>query len=379
MTPHLHAPLVIRRGKLLCFRILDIGDEVLLDAAEKCLLGPGADARRLKLSRAASQALSFKAAPLEVALGVWPMPVLPGGGSVATTVFGRIFDHGNVAIRFELEVPPGTTLEALTPLCDDLYESELLSVEARKHSDALVTRLGSCVVRPHAWADVETYTVIFVEELEGQPPAAQVLSDDAVLKLLLGERSKKPLSENQRTDMRRHVFSYLEDDLVVIDWDSAFVLEPSGSRDVPDVLELACGQLQGLRFYDQVMDLELQRIYDAVEKTGLRSGFSVFTSRYDRLARDAQERWLDMTEVVERVENSIKVVGDFYLARVYRGALERCRVPEWQKAVYRKQALIAQVYDLLRGQADTRRSTALELAIVFLIVLEIVMALVRPH
>jgi hypothetical protein len=272
-------------------------------------------------------------------------------------------------------IPPGTRLTDLVSLCDDLYESEVLSAEARKDAVTLVGRLGASVVKPHTWADVETYAVIFVEELEGHPSAATVLETDEVPKLLLGEKSPRPLGPSQRAEMLRHAYSYLDDDLALIDWDSAFVLEPSGSRDVPDVLEMCAGQLQGTRYYDQLMDRELSRIYDDVDEAG-RTGFvRLLWSPYDRVAREVHERWLDMTEVTERVETSVKIVGDFYLARVYRGALDRFRVPEWQKAVYRKQALIAQVYALLKGQIDTRRSMLLELTIVLLIVFEILMAM----
>jgi hypothetical protein len=370
--------LVVRRGRILVFRIVDIGDEVLLDEAERSI-SRGEDARRLKLSRAGSLALVFKSPPLDVALGTRPLPLLPGGGPAEVAVAARLFDYGNISVRFEVPVAPGTPLEDLVPLCDDLYESELLSEEARRDAAVLVARLGKTVIKPHAWSDVETYAVIFVEELDGHPTAAQVLETDVVPKLLLGERSDRPLAPGQRAEMLRHAYSYLDDDLVLIDWDSAFVLEPSGSRDVPDVLELGCGQLQGTRYYDQLMDEELATIYDRVELAGKGTMSQLIWSPYDRVAREVHERWLDVTEVTERVETSIKVVGDFYLARVYRGALERLRVPEWQKAVYRKQALIAQVYALLKGQIDTRRSMLLELTIVLLIVFELLVAMANGH
>jgi hypothetical protein len=368
--------LVVRRGRILCYRVLDIGDEVRLDDAERIISKGDEDARRLKLSRAGSLALVFKSPPLDVALGSRTLPVAPGGGLLELSVSARVFEYGNVSVRFELVIPPGTRLTDLTPLCDDLYESEVLSEEARKDSVTLVQRLGASVIKPHTWADVETYAVIFVEELEGHPPAAEVLEGDDVPKLLLGEKSARALAPSQRAEMLRHAYSYLDDDLVLIDWDSAFVLEPSGSRDVPDVLEMGAGQLQGTRYYDQLMDRELARIYDDVEEAGRAGLGRLLWSPYDRVAREVHERWLDMTEVTERVETSIKIVGDFYLARVYRGALDRFRVPEWQKAVYRKQALIAQVYALLKGQIDTRRSMLLELTIVLLIVFEILMALI---
>lgn len=367
------AGLVVTRGRILCLRILDIGDEVLLDLAERTMARAD-DAKRLKLSRAASMALVFKSPPLDVSLGIRPLALAPGGGTIEVSVSARVFDHGNVSVRFEVPIAPGTLLSDLVPLCDDLYESELLSEEARRDAVALVARLGASVLKPHAWADVETYAVIYIEELDGHPTARRVLETDEVPKLLLGERSQRPLADGQKAEMLRHAYSYLDDDLVLIDWDSAFVLEPSGSRDVTDVLELGCGQLQGMRYYDQLMDAELSRIYDDVERAGRQGAVQLLWSPYDRVAREVHERWLDMTEVTERVEASIKVVGDFYMARVYRGALERFRVPEWQRAVYRKQQLIAQVYALLKGQIDVRRSMLLELTIVLLIVFEIVMA-----
>ncbi|MCO5165807.1 MAG: hypothetical protein M9894_05505 [Planctomycetes bacterium] len=366
--------LVVRRGRILCFRLLDIGDEVLLDAAERTM-ARAEDAKRLKLSRAASMALVFKSPPLDVSLGTRQLPLLPDGGAADVAVSARVFDHGNVSFRFELAIAPGTPLGDLVPLCDELYESELLSEEARRDAVALVARLGTNVVRPHTWADVETYTVIFVEELDGRPTAKEVLAQDVLPKLLLGERSVRPISDGVRGEMLRHAYSYLDDDLVLIDWDSAFVLEPSGSRDVPDVLELGCGQLQGMRYYDQLMDTELGHIYDDVERANRAGTIQLLWSPYDRVARAVHERWLDMTEVTERIEASIKIVGDFYLARVYRGALERFRVPEWQRAVYRKQQLVAQVYALLKGQIDTRRAMLLELTIVLLIALDIVIVL----
>ena len=36
---------------------------------------------------------------------------------------------------------------------------------------------------------------------------------------------------------------------------------------------------------------------------------------------------VDMSEMVERVENAVKIVGDFYLARLYQAALRRFRLP----------------------------------------------------
>jgi hypothetical protein len=77
---------------------------------------------------------------------------------------------------------------------------------------------------------------------------------------------------------------------------------------------------------------------------------------------------------VARVENAVRVVGDLYLARVYRGALERLRVDEWKGGVLRHQGVAASVAALLHDEAHSALGHVLEATIVLLIVLEIVLA-----
>ena len=64
-----------------------------------------------------------------------------------------------------------------------------------------------------------------------------------------GDRGAE-LSVAERQDVTQRHFSYGEDDLVVVDWNAAFVYEPSGSRDIPDILEIANAQLLEFRYYD---------------------------------------------------------------------------------------------------------------------------------
>ncbi|HYO52416.1 MAG TPA: hypothetical protein VEU50_06495, partial [Archangium sp.] len=75
--------------------------------------------------------------------------------------------------------------------------------------------------------------------------------------------------------------------------------------------------------------------------------------------------------------NSLKIIGDFYLAKVYEASVKRMRIPAWQASVTRKQQLLAQTYGLLKGEVDTDRSLTLELTIVLLIVLEILFAFLQ--
>jgi len=84
----------------------------------------------------------------------------------------------------------------------------------------------------------------------------------------------------------------------------------------------------------------------------------------------------DSTELVERVENALKLTGDVYLARVYSAALGMFHVREWRQGIDRKLAIIRDTYEMLNAESQAARSEALEIIIVILIVIEIVIAFV---
>jgi len=51
------------------------------------------------------------------------------------------------------------------------------------------------------------------------------------------------------------------------------------------------------------------------------------------------------------------------------------RIPVWQASVTRKQQMLANVYQLLKGEVDTDRAFTLEFTIAILIVSELLLAI----
>jgi len=184
-----------------------------------------------------------------------------------------------------------------------------------------------------------------------------------------------PLAAGGPHQRRRNAYSYLQDDLAVVDWNSAFLLEPSGVNDIPDLLEFATAHLLELRYHDALLDRELHAIYDEIDAA--RGPPSVFTRRYGRVQRRTAALLVELSEVIERLENAVKIVGDFYLARLYQSGVRRFRLPAWQESVLRKQRLLAGVNDLMKAAADRRRGELLELTVVLLILWEVLYALLR--
>lgn len=363
------APLVLEKAHVLCYRTFDIAAELDLERARQVLT---ADARRLKLSRENSQYLLLPNPPLAFELGRRVLALRQG--PVTVDVTARLFDHGAASIILRVPVNPGTGFEALTVLADELYDSVALEALALELVESVRQMIAPAAQRPHLWEQNESYTVLFVERIQGTPSAEELLAQADLARLLLGEVGSRSLSARERESVLHSRFSYTVDDLVVVDWNSAFVYEPSGSNDIPDLLEVANAQLLEFRYYDDLLDSHIGRIHDRVQ--GRRRGWAnLLRSPYRDLARETLSTLVDLNEFIERVENSLKIIGDFYLSKVYEAAVRRMRIPSWQASVTRKQQLLAQTYGLLRGEVDTDRSLTLELTIVLLIILEVLFAI----
>lgn len=370
---------VIIRGSILAYRVYDAGATIALDVAETLV----PTAKRLALEGPLVEGLVIAVRPLEMMLPDGVLFSTPATtiartagvegrmkGPLRARVSARIFDFGAVSILHEIPIEPGTSFEELTALCAALYDSPELDARGAQLRSEIVAQLGPSIEKAHEWKEAETYTIVFVEELSGSVDA--LTQSESIAKLLLGELSHRPLSAATRADVLRNAFSYLADDLVLIDWNSALVVEPSGSRVVPHVLELATSQLLEFRYYDGLLDRELARVYDDVGKAP-----RILRSPFRTLTRAALRRYMDLTEFTERVDNAIKSVGDFYLARVYLAAIKRFRVPEWRDSVEAKLGLVGRAYELLKGEVEVSRAQLLELTIVILILVELVAAFQR--
>jgi hypothetical protein len=361
------------RAEVLCYRIFEVGEAIDLERARQLL---SHESTRLQLTREGSEFIQLANPPLSVEFGACRLQLRAGPREAKRAV--RIFDHGALSVRLELQLDPGTTLEELIPFADELYDSPVLEEAAAVVMRDLRQLIGPAIEDPHLWDKNESYTVIHPRVIEGRPLAKQVLADPLLPRLLLGETKNVELSENERRDVLSHAFSYTMHDLSVIDWNAAFVYEPDEpSGDVPHLLEIANAQLLEFRYYDDFLDRELTRVYDAAGRR--RPG--ILRSPYKRLLRDLSLTLIELSEFVERVENSLRIVGDTYLAKVYEGAVQQLRIEQWQAQVTRKQGVLNHTYELLRSETDTNRTLTLEIAVVLLIVIEVLVAVLGlvPH
>ncbi|HYZ32498.1 MAG TPA: hypothetical protein VE684_09485 [Crenalkalicoccus sp.] len=364
--PRVHA------GQVIALRLYDIAYAVDLKRAEAlwAARGPRSGGRR-GLTGTPPKAMAFGEPPLGLPLG--PLPLDLDGARVAAEVTARLYDFGVVALAITVPVA-----DLLWPDFVALTNRLAVALGPGGPWPDLLQRVqvgvAEALEKPTGAPVEEDYLIAVVNRLEEPLSAEALLARLDLVPLLSGET--RPLSEGARAELLRQRFSYYPDDLVVLTWDRAFIYEPRQDTDVIDVLEVANAQLLEMRFYDELLDDELPRIYDLVEQA--RRGANLFAARrYARLARRLYGLVAEVTELTERADNALQVTEDVYLARVYAAAMALFRVPVVSAAVERKLAIIRDTYGALYEEASGSRAELLEIAVLLLIALEVVLSVLR--
>lgn len=366
---------VVVQGGAHAYRLLDVGYSISLDRALNLLATSAPE--RVRPARGEAAALQIANPPVSVILGGERVSIR--GMPYDAEVSARIFDFGVVSLRVRIAAAGGRDWEAFVAFGNAVDGDPAIPELLEHHAQLLYQRISPAIVRPNIAPVREEYVVFRLHDARGSddtPLTAEALLQLVdVAPLLLNER--RALSAGARAELLQHRFSYYTDDLALLTWDNALVLERSAvDTDVEFILEFANAQLLELRYYDAVLDGELPKLYDRIEATR-GSSLRFFTRRYSHLLGEMQRLFADTTELVERAENSFKVTDDVYLARIYQAALEIFRGRAWRAGVDRKLTLVRETYEMLNGEAQAARAEGLEWAIVLLIMAEIGMAMVR--
>ena len=366
---------VVRSGEIVAQRLFDIAYAIDLPRAERLwaehLGGVGS---RTRLAKAPAKAVAFGVPPL--LLVIEPLTIEIESRPVTVQSSARLYDFGVIVLSVRIPV-----VDAPWAAFSEQFNRTDRAVGVDSPSTLwsnLLTRVravvGPAFERPSDALPQEDYLLAIVHTIEPAMDAATLRKSVDLVGLLSGET--RPLSDGAQHDLLQRSFSYFADDLVVLTWDRAFIHEPRGDSDVADVIEVANAQLVEFRYYDELLDRELPRMYDGVEAARRTSSF-LASRRFAHLARNLYRLVAEVTELTEKVDNALQVTEDVYLARVYAAALDLFRVPRLSAAVDRKLSIIRDTYAALYEEASSRRAELLEIAIVVLILIELVLALVR--
>jgi hypothetical protein len=277
-----------------------------------------------------------------------------------------IYDFGAVSIIYS--IPIAGPFENLLMLSEELYDNETLLADSRLWVERMMAMINKAASQPHMSPVVEDYIIFHVEKF----------SEPMDLKLFCAENRRQiaqilraepqPLSDQEVEDALGVQLSYGIDDLTLVDWNAALLIDSEGN-DIRALLDFANVELLEMRYVDQKLDRALDQAYETLSKRSwsLRWMFGYYAGDLSRLA----ELQVDNATLFEGVNNTLKLVGDQYLARVYRMVNRRFHLDEWDTSILRKLETLESIYEKISDQASNRRMEILEWVIILLIAFSI--------
>jgi hypothetical protein len=357
------APMEVRKGVCFALFAYEVGLAIKLDEAERRIT---AMTQRLRLGRTrrAPRYFEYRPAPLRVTFEADPLAI--GEFRSGTNVDVVLYDFGAVSVTYH--IPIEGPFSRLLDLSEALYDNALLLADSRSRVESLLATIGDAIERPSISDSVEDYVLFQVDE------CAPVLAGDelcaaharSIAQILRCERL--PLSEQEVQDALSCRISFGMDDATVIDWNAGLLY----GRDTDDeraVLEFANVELLEMRHLDQQLNDALDRAYEALTRR-MEGRFRWPVLSDTDKPRIAQLQ-VDSAILFERVTNALKLVGDQYLARVYRLASQRFHLERWDASILRKLETLNSIYGKMSDQAATRRMEVLEWIIIILIAVSI--------
>lgn len=362
--------LSISKGKILIYRVFDIGEEINLAIVEN-LLKEQSISERFKLTRNPKQAIIINDVPLSIHLG--EMGILFQDKNYNFSIIGKLWSYGTISMCFQFDIPTGTTWNDLIKLASIFESTEHLDLVAKTKARDFTMQISSAMKKTNEWSTFEDYVIYFFEKIDGLGDDALALLNLVDIPSLILAENVENLSDSMKKNVLEYTYQYAKTDLSIIDWNSALVIEPNGSMDVPDIIEFALNQLLEMRYYDDLLDDKLAALYNSIESKKK----SLLSDQFSNLAEEAAQRYLELSEIIETIENSFKVVGDFYLATIFRAASNRFRFKDWLSNINSKLSNFAEVSKLLQGEVHARRTQLSEIIVILLIAFEVIPAIYK--
>ncbi len=352
------------RGSFRALFMCDVADSILLDRLP-AILGVGT-APAPSFAHPTPEYVRFEQPPVVECIS--PVATEPG-----KQIQGKVkyYEYGVMSV--ELELPFELEWPALIEHSCRWITGPGTENRAMELIRERLKRLDSALVKPYEKRLTEDYYIIHLLEVPGAgggpSSASELLAQHGgeIAQIVRGETAV--LSDTERQEILQSRISYYPTDLLVLGWTAALIYDThEGAAPTIQLLEYANTQLLEFRHYDAVLTQVLKGVYQSLDKGG------GLLSRW-RLAREAERLnalRLDVTELTERMDNSIKFLSDMFYARLYRLAATKVGVPDYRDLVDEKLRTAGELYEFMVDKFNHARGFVLELIVIIILVIELV-------
>ena len=206
----------------------------------------------------------------------------------------------------------------------------------------------------------EEYSVYCISGYSGDPEVYLSLYGDKIAAFLKNERIQ--LDEEEVQSTLSTYLKYGKDDITIVDWDGAFIFDSSGDFDSNiELFEIANLQLLKSRILDYDLD---ERLEKTLRLMGVSKRLPIIRAgEVRRVVKEIIEIRTQSILESEAVERNIKLIGDWYSAKLYSLISRKFHLDSWKAEIKEKLDTLEDVYTMATENFSVSYRATLEFII----------------
>ena len=344
-------------GNIFIFHALDIGDDINFEKIRKAR---AIDTAPLQLPK------YFKNyhTPLAVEL--------PHPHQSSRLISSKIHSFGVVSLTYK--IPFSSTLEDVRTIFEETHNHS--QEESIIDAKSIFKRTQKYITQPHFFHMQSHYALIQVNPSDTVNVADLKGQLGGVIASTLRFETET-LSEYQKDTILDATLGYFRGDLLVVDTDASFIYNKE-YEEVLDLFEFVNIQLLELRYFDRLLDKQLNRIYEGDTRGPHLLSYIPFIGPTKRDPVEALGKLkVDISVITERLEGSIKLAGEPYIEELYDLLIDRLDLGNWRQSIERKLNIVESIQRTYQQRIQTTREDILSVLIVILIFIELVVGILH--
>lgn len=345
-------------GNLYVFHAFDVGEEINL---EKINASGVIKPKVITLPR------YFKNYHIPLAIE------LPEAHPSSSCVGAKIHNFGAISLTYK--IPFEDTLEGLRERLDALYD--IYQEQSIYDGGSIFKRIRKFITKPEFFHTKSSYVVVQVDTIPKKMDTVTLKEQYGGIIASTLRFETKSLSEYQKNEILASAIGYFKGDLIVIDTEAAFLYDPE-YEELLDFFEFGNIQHLELRYFDRVLDHQLNIIYEDKARKVPFKAYLPFIGMLSKTPMDELGKLkVDISVIIERLDGSIKLVGEPYYSELYALLSDKLDLPGWKDTVEKKLSIVHDVRSVLQQKVDSTREDLLTVLIIILILTEILVGIMK--
>jgi len=267
----------------------------------------------------------------------------------------RVIDRSTVDFLVKAYLPDVVIVEAA------ISRDDILSNETHEFKRSLISECRKVLNEFTCNREFdEEYSVYCISGYSGDPEVHLSIYGERIAALLKNETSA--LDEEEVLISLSSTLKYGKDDITIVDWDGAFLFDADGDFQANiELFEIANLQLLKSRILNNELDKRLEKTL-ALLRTPRR--LPLFRTRDVRkVMKEIIETRTQSILESEGVNHNIKLIGDWYSARLYSIIAKKFHLDAWTTDINEKLQTLEDIYTMAAENFSISYRNTLEFVI----------------